>query len=411
LNTYELSEFEAATDLRSDLFAIGQYDEAALRLQVAGSTSQTGVSENVANSTAFLLEKIGSGDWNYIPLDDRKSAALALNSIFPSQVVGWLEEDSQRFAIMWEKSGSTLLPGIGGVFSEALGINNKGQIVGRSQDLNGNFKAMVWTSKDPVNTKALPGLDGEEAEAYGINMDGTIVGRSKISSGDWHACIWPTGNNGYDTVVDIHPPQFISSIGNAINLAGNVAGQASDPSGSYPFFRSADGSLKLLGSLGGNNGNATALNDLNQVVGYSSIGPSQPVHGFFWSANDQLQDLEADLQLGTDFGVVNRANGINNAGYIAVVGRNASQRIRGAILTFLGYKLVPHPTPVGKLKVPFIPIYPPLPWLHHYLASISLASTASNVSPHLRSQVFDLALEQLAVTKSLIEAERTKATE
>ena len=77
----------------------------------------------------------------------------------------------------------------GDLNSAALGINDKGQVVGISLDKGFNLHAALWENNVPINLNTLvdnkPGLYLQMAE--GINSRGEIIGFALTVSGDTHA--------------------------------------------------------------------------------------------------------------------------------------------------------------------------------------------------------------------------------
>jgi len=97
--------------------------------------------------------------------------------------------DANRLrAFQWtRKDGFRYLPPISGdVFSEALGINNNGQIVGISCAEGGvACKPVLWLDGLPININSLAsGYPGVMVTAQDINDDGQITGRANAASGE-----------------------------------------------------------------------------------------------------------------------------------------------------------------------------------------------------------------------------------
>lgn len=61
----------------------------------------------------------------------------------------------------------------------------------------------------------------------------------------------------------------------------------------HAFLWSSSTGLQDLGTLGGPNSDATAINDHGQVVGSSDLGDGKTFHAFRWASQDGMQDLGA----------------------------------------------------------------------------------------------------------------------
>jgi probable HAF family extracellular repeat protein len=121
------------------------------------------------------------------------NVALAVNN--QGQVVGNsdLSGDTISHGFLWTKETGIqdLGPFPNDVYSGALDINTRGEVVGTSLDANFNLRAVVWENGAPVdlNTRipAHSGLYLQLAES--INSRGEIVGFAQTSSGDTHAYV------------------------------------------------------------------------------------------------------------------------------------------------------------------------------------------------------------------------------
>ena len=74
----------------------------------------------------------------------------------------------------------------GGAYSEALGINNRGQVVGYSSTASGPLHAFLWEKGTMTDLGVLLG----GSIAYGINNSGQIVGYGYTSDGAAHAFLF-----------------------------------------------------------------------------------------------------------------------------------------------------------------------------------------------------------------------------
>ena len=114
------------------------------------------------------------------------------------------------------------------------------------------------------------------------------------------------------------------SIARAINKTGQVAGDSTDEYGHTHAFLKSKGAMIDLGTLGGDNSSAKALNDRGQVVGRSgtvanlpdNLPPDTYDHAFLWQ-DGAMTDLGA---LGGTYSV---AEAINIRGWVVGASTNA----------------------------------------------------------------------------------------
>ena len=194
---------------------------------------------------------------------------------------------------------------VGLFVGQATGINNSGQVVGWGQyPPYGYYKAFMYSGGSSHNLGILPG--GTGSLAYGINNSGQVVGCADIGTQApfecRHAFLY-SGGQLQDLGIAGDTNQAC-----AINDAGQIAGE----SGAQAFLYSG-GQTQYLGTLPGYTWGTMpqAINNSNQVVGYSmSGGGGSPRHAFLY-AGGQMQDL------GTLSGKSeSSASGINDAGEI-----------------------------------------------------------------------------------------------
>jgi len=159
---------------------------------------------------------------------------------------------------LWNDGVMTALPTLGGNNNGALGVNNRGQVVGLAetaiQDPNCappqvlDFEAVIW-GPNKGEIRQLDPLPGDAVGvAISINDNGQIAGA--------------TGSCG--------PPSFSLPLHPVLWEKGTVTN---------------------LGTLGGVMGNAAiAINNAGQVVGQSDLPGDTATHAFFWQ-NGVMTDL------------------------------------------------------------------------------------------------------------------------
>jgi probable HAF family extracellular repeat protein len=109
------------------------------------------------------------------------------------------------------------------------------------------------------------------------------------------------------TVTDLGTLGGADSSASAVNASGQVVGKAMLPSGSYRAFAWWKGTMIDLGTLGGTYSAATGINDQAQVVGEANISGDSQTHAFVFSF---VSGVMTDL--GTLGGNYSTAAAINN---------------------------------------------------------------------------------------------------
>ena len=243
---------------------------------------------------------------------------LRINS--SGQVIGQAWEDFVASPFLWRQGYLTILDSLGGLDSDIAEINNRGDIVGWSQDRNGMQHAAIWTDGSVVDlgvlvdsalrsialqinnrgqvvvtafeqsplrgtlylyrkgkVTELGSLGGGFAWATDINEKGQVVGSSVTSHGDTHAMLWQKG-----TMMDLGTLGGNWSRADAINNKGEVVGVSRTASGETRPFLWRNGRMFELKTLGGQFGHRVAdINGRGQVVGTSTM-PDGSRHAVLW---------------------------------------------------------------------------------------------------------------------------------
>lgn len=143
-------------------------------------------------------------------------------------------------ALLWENGRPIDLGNLGGNTGQAGGniaynINNQGQVIGVS-DLSGDtaYHAFLWTKATGI--KDLGTLSGDvDSSAVGINDRGVVVGGSIDASGNPRAFIWQNGVMTDLNTVTTNSPLYLL-FGCAINADGVITGLGMTSTGEYHTY-------------------------------------------------------------------------------------------------------------------------------------------------------------------------------
>jgi probable HAF family extracellular repeat protein len=215
------------------------------------------------------------------------SAAYAINNF--GQVVGGAETDCQCkvYPFVWAGGYLHNLGALGSATSNwAFGINDQGQVVGRSSH------AFLWSRSSGLTDLGIAG------DAYKINNRGEIAGQLSVPS---HAFLMKDGS-----VLDLGT---LTGDGDSAAYGLNNEGWVVGQSGARAFLWTEQTGIINLGTLDGDSGNsgANAVNDLGQIVGESDYNGSGSRAAYF--TRQAVIDLSS-------LGGPSEASAINNLGQV-----------------------------------------------------------------------------------------------
>lgn len=243
----------------------------ALALSAAGVVAGNVMSASSQRLDATLLS--GGNAYDLGTFGGSFSNAVAVND--SGQVAGYARTpDEKDHAFLATASGMVDLGTFGGQYSYAYGLNQAGLVVGSAYDASGTSRCFLSTGGGLVD----PGtLGGRACNALAVNDAGQVTGNSSTSAGVGHAFL--LDGRG---MLDLGTLGGSSSVGYAINRSGQVVGAARTAANQLHAFLHDGTRMIDLGTLGGTSSTATGVNASGQVVGNATLanGSKQP---FFFS--------------------------------------------------------------------------------------------------------------------------------
>ena len=246
---------------------------------------------------------------------DTKTVPTAINS--SGQVVGVAQSDTTNslpyHAFLYSNGSIHDLQTFGGTNSRADGINQSGEVVGTANlpASGGNpeqSQAFVYNGAGLQPLGSL--VPGGASQGWGINNLGQVVGNSATS----------TNSQLFNTVF-LYSAGGMQDLGNLgalsssitagqINDSGQMAGTYFQASNNAPRgFVYSGGVLQTIGTFGGSQSFARAMNSSGQVVGFADLSGDTIIHAFLFDGT--MHDLGALQSPGGSVGL-----GINNLGQV-----------------------------------------------------------------------------------------------
>jgi probable HAF family extracellular repeat protein len=260
---------------------------------------------NYHGSTYLWTVNGGLTDLGNLGSTDTKS--FAINNL--GQIVGYSFVDSSpytvRQAFLWQNGHMQNLDGLSsGYNNQAISINNLGKVLGQTFSPP-NFPYFTWTQRGGIQS-----LDLQGGVACKIADDGSIVGQRND-----HAWLWLASSRWVD-LGTLPAPFDYWSIALDINKNGEVVGYScsSTPGGVHAFSWTQSGGMKDLGTLGGNNSMAYAINSKGYIVGSADAADGLE-KGCLWTPSGEKFDLDTlvinkppNMSLGEAYDI--NANGV-----------------------------------------------------------------------------------------------------
>ena len=214
---------------------------------------------------------------------------------------------------------------LGGARSAAFGLNNLGEVVGHSTTSGGQTHAFL--RRKDGSLLDLGTLGGPDSHAYQINDSGSIIGRSQTADGRHHAfssdifgqmfdlsSLSPLLEGSFNTATGISDSVVVGYMDLTDLLDnGTVRGQnrsSHNARRKRVFLYNDQNKIVDLGTFGGDDAIATAVNKSGQITGYYTKGNhGGPFVAFLFSAGNVIN-------LGRLGGYVPVPSGINDKGQV-----------------------------------------------------------------------------------------------
>ena len=269
---------------------LGPPDVPSLGLGINDQSAIVGESGRAFRQRGEVVEELGPG------------LANDINNL--GQAVGWRAVTAgETHATLWEVSGASRDLGTSGQASFAAAINDRRQVVGWRTGEDGRPRAVLWQPDGtPVELGALGGV---YSQALAINEYGDVAGLAETAAGAGHAFLWRRGVG----MIDLDTGGAFSwAFG--VNDAGQVVGEHLDATGRpRAFVWTMEQGLQTLETAPADGSSrAAAINDFGEIVGVAADATRS--RALLWvvppALGNQLAGLERLVGQLADDRVVNR---------------------------------------------------------------------------------------------------------
>jgi probable HAF family extracellular repeat protein len=167
-------------------------------------------------------------------------------------------------------------------YSEALGINDLGHVVGNGA-LGAAIRGFLWRNGRMIDLGSLSGTASEGTAASAVNNRGLVVGKSNFYPVIWKYDVANSSSTPGIQQLPI-PSEFFAALPTAVNDSADVAGYAGSPNIDAHAILWRNGQAIDLGVWpGGHYSVANGINNLGQIVGTGTIAGDNLDHALMWT--------------------------------------------------------------------------------------------------------------------------------